>query len=735
MCTVPQLSQLDLKDVNTVAVDLETYDPELTKKGSGAVKGIGSVCGIAIATKKQALYFPINHAHTDNLNPQNTWKTLNKKLFQNKKIRKVFHNAMYDVCWIRAESGLMPQGPLLDTMVAASVIDENRMKYSLDSLSKDYLKDTKYKYDLRDKVLEWSKGTIKDPMTNMHKLPYALVKDYAEQDVKLTLKLWNLFEKKIDEEKVVEKGTEDEKVKTLRPIFELETELFPCLVDMKFKGVRIDEVAAKKLGERLKRTKNNIVNYIHRRTGVKIEIWAASSIKKLLDQQKIRDKDSVEKELEIVNQQLATGKIKDRQITAEEEKQLVSKKDFLEKQKKEAYNSTPKSKLPQLPKDFLKTHANHFIRFIAKAREFDKAENTFIEGLLNFVHKGRIHADINQIRGEKGGTVTGRFSMSNPNLQQIPAKGFIGKKMRELFLPEEGCTWGSFDYSQQEPRIVVHYALKLKGCNVGTEEVVEAYKKKPNADFHQIVADMAKIPRITAKTINLGLFYGMGKNRLAQQLGLNWEESKILFNKYHKEAPFVKKLSSNLEDFAKRNMFLYTLENRFCRFDKWEPMDKRWKPKEKKFIIKVTEAKKDKDGKVEKDNNGKEKTIEVEKPVPLFYEEEAKTHYKAMRSDKCYSPDETCKYFTTFYQPAFVYKALNKVIQGSAADMTKKAMVLLYRKGIIPHIQIHDELCLSIDSEKKVSIIKETMEKAIILLIPNKVNYKKGKNWGTIKEK
>ena len=98
---------------------------------------------------------------------------------------------------------------------------------------------------------------------------------------------------------------------------------------------------------------------------------------------------------------------------------------------------------------------------VAKARKFDKAEGTFVEGLLSFVYKGRIHADINQIRGEKGGTITGRFSMSNPNLQQIPAKGFIGKKMRELFIPEDGHMWGSFDYSQQEPRIVVHYALKL----------------------------------------------------------------------------------------------------------------------------------------------------------------------------------------------------------------------------------------------------------------------------------
>ena len=680
MCTVPQLSQLDLKGVDTVAVDLETYDPELIKKGSGAVKKVGFVCGIAIATKKQTLYFPIKHAHTDNLDPTDTWKILNKKLFQNKDIRKVFHNAMYDVCWIRSESGLMPQGPLLDTMVAASVIDENRMKYTLDSLSKDYLKDTKYKYDLRDKVLTWSKGTIKDPMTSMHKLSYAVVKDYAEQDVNLTLRLWNLFEKEIDEEKVVEKGTEDEKKKTLRPIFELETQLFPCLVDMKFTGVRIDEAGAKKLGKRLERTKNNIVNYIHRRTGIRIEIWAASSIKKLLDELKIKD-----------------------------------------------YKITPKSKLPQLPKDYLKTHKNHFLRMVAKAREYDKAEGTFVEGLLNFVHKGRIHADINQIRGEKGGTITGRFSMSNPNLQQIPAKGFIGKKMRELFLPEEGYNWGSFDYSQQEPRLVVHYALKLRGCNVGTEKVVDAYSNNPDADFHQVVADMAHIPRITAKTINLGLFYGMGKNRLAQQLGLDSQESKILFNKYHKEAPFVKKLSSSLEDFAKRNMFLYTLEDRFCRFDKWEPMAKRWKPKEKKFVIKVTETTKDK--------KGKEKTIEVEKPVPLLSEEDAKTHYKAMRSDKGYPPDETCKHFTNFYQPAFVYKALNKLIQGSAADMTKKAMVELYKKGIVPHIQIHDELCLSVKDEKKASMIKETMEKAIKLVIPNKVNYKKGKNWGTIKEK
>ena len=683
MCSAPQLIDLDLKGIDTVAVDLETYDPDLKDKGSGAVRDNGWVCGIAIATGKQTLYFPLDHKEVKNIPSEEAWKYLNEKLFQNPNIKKVFHNAMYDVCWIRKESGLMPHGPLLDTMVAASIIDENRMKYSLDSLSKDYLKDKKYKYDLKEKS-QAAPYFINDPMTNMHKLPYELVKEYAEQDVNLTLRLWRHFEKKLDQEEKVEIGTPYEKVKTLKSIFELETALFPCLVDMRFKGVRIDVEAAKKFGERLKKTKNNIVEYIKRRTGIKIEIWAAASIKKLLDKLKIKD-----------------------------------------------YKTTPKSNLPQLPKDYLKTHKNHFIRLIARAREFDKAKGTFVEGLLKFVHEGRIHADINQIRGEKGGTITGRFSMSNPNLQQIPAKGFIGKNMRALFLPEEGCSWGSFDYSQQEPRIVVHYALKLK--MKGTEEVVESYQEDPNADFHQIVADMAKIPRITAKTINLGLFYGMGKNKLAQQLNLDYTEAKELFDKYHQKVPFVKQLSSSLQKYAERNKFLYTLENRFCRFDKWEPVHKKWNPTEKRFVIKVEEDKKDKDGKVEKDEDGKAKKIEVEKSVPLLSKEDAKLHYKATRADKGYPPDKECENFENFYRPAFIYRALNKLVQGGAADMTKKAMVLLYKKGILPHIQIHDELCISITDKEQAEKIKGIMREAIKLEIPNKVDYESGPNWGNIR--
>jgi DNA polymerase I-like protein with 3'-5' exonuclease and polymerase domains len=654
MCNTPE--DLNLKGIDTVAIDIETYDPNLKTKGSGAIRKDGFVCGIAVATENETAYFPLRHSDTDIAYDRinKIWQVLNDKIFQNKNITKVFHNAMYDVCWIRAVTGKMIKGRIVDTMIAASVIDENRFRYSLDALSKDYLNEEKYKYDLQQKTLEWSGGMVKDPMSNMHKLPSSIVKEYAKQDVNLTYKLWKLFDKKIDE---VLYTKDDGEQKTCRQIFELETKLFICLVDMKFKGVRIDRSKAILFGRHLKKRRDQIIKAIENKTSIKIDIWAAASIKKLLDYLDIKD-----------------------------------------------YKVTPKSKMPQLPKDYLRTHSNKCLRMIAKAREYDKAVNTFIDGLLEYVHEDRIHADINQIRSDSGGTVTGRFSMSNPNLQQIPARGYIGKKMRELFIPEEGQQWASFDYSQQEPRIVVHYALKLE--LPGTDKLEEEFNKE-NADFHQIVADMANISRTQAKTINLGLFYGMGKLKLQRELGLDSNRAKELFNEYHNKVPFVRRLSQELIKFAKENKLLFTLYDRFCRFNKWETTNKEWNPETNRFT-----------------------------EVPLYTEHEAKEAYKAEMLEK-YKENKIdpnyMDYFERYYTPAFTYKALNRLIQGSAADMTKKAMVDLYEKGIIPHIQIHDELCISVDSQYMINVIQNVMETTIPLEISNKVNCKKGENWGTIK--
>jgi DNA polymerase I-like protein with 3'-5' exonuclease and polymerase domains len=653
MCNTPE--DLNLNGIDTVAIDIETYDPNLKSKGSGAIRNDGFICGIAVATDNDLAYFPLRHSDTDidHQRINKIWQVLNNKIFQNENITKVFHNAMYDVCWIRAVTGMMIKGRIVDTMIAASVIDENRFKYSLDALSKDYLNEEKYKYDLQQKTLEWSGGTVKDPMTNMHKLPASIVKEYAKQDVNLTYKLWSLFNKKIDE---VLYTKDDGEQKTCRQIFELETKLFLCLVDMKFKGVKIDVAKAILFGRHLKKRRDQIIKAIENITTIKVDIWAAASIKKLLDHLCIKD-----------------------------------------------YKVTPKSKMPQLPKDYLRKHNNKCLRMIAKAREYDKAVNTFIDGLLEYVHEGRIHADINQIRSDTGGTVTGRFSMSNPNLQQIPAKGYIGGKMRELFIPEEGCKWGSFDYSQQEPRIVVHYAIKLGLA--GTESLKDEFDRD-DADFHQIVADMANISRKQAKTINLGLFYGMGKIKLQRELGLDQRQAKELFNEYHGRVPFVRQLSQELIAFAKENKLLFTLHDRFCRFDRWETTNKEWNPETNRF-----------------------------NEVPLYTEPQAREAFKAEMLDK-YKENKIdpnyMDYFERYYTPAFTYKALNRLIQGSAADMTKKAMVDLHAKGIIPHIQIHDELCFSI-TDHEPELIKNVMEQTIPLEVKNKVDFESGPNWGTLR--
>ena len=689
MCNTPE--DLDLEGIDTVAIDIETYDPNLKTKGLGAIRGDGFITGVAVATGKDTVYFPLHHSDVVKSDDEKKefWDQINKKLLQNSKITKVFHNAMYDVCWLRVATGKMLKGRIVDTMIAASVIDENRFKYSLDALSKDILGDGKYKYDLQEKTFKWSNGMQKDPMSNMHKMPASIVKEYAKQDVNLTFRLWKIFDKELD--RVLYIKPENNAKKTCRNIFELEIKLFPCLVDMKFKGVRIDVQKLEHFGKKLKYRRDNLLNIIKKHTKVSVQLWAANSIKELLHNQKIKN-----------------------------------------------YEKTPKSGMPKLPKDYLKTHSNRFLRMVSKAREADKIVNTFIEGLKGYIHNGRIHADINQIRSDQGGTVTGRFSMSNPNLQQIPAKGYIGKKMREVFLPEEGYKWGSFDYSQQEPRIVVHYAVKHNLSK--TSELRDKFNSD-EADFHRIVATMANIPRKQAKTINLGLFYGMGKGKLQQELNLDRVQAKKLFDTYHQKVPFVKELSDNLTQFAGNKKLVFTLEDRFCRFDKYENVNKRWNNKERKFEEWDPEAKE-----IKNEKTG-EITYRGDWITPkLMSKEVAWEKFKLQFNAKSKSKAEGVKgkieeldsqeretWFTQYFTPAFTYKALNRLIQGSAADMTKKAMVILYEKGIVPHIQIHDELCISISDEEQAEKIKDIMEQAIKLEIPNKVDYESGPNWGSIK--
>ena len=602
----------DLSDAKYIAIDLETKDPDLKSKGYGATQGHGEIVGFAVAVEGWSGYYPIAHEGGGNMDRRIVLEWF-KKVCATDAV-KIFHNAMYDVCWIKSY-GIPINGYLMDTMVMASLIDENRLWYSLNSVSFDYLREVKNEKALKEAAESWGI----DPKKELYKLPAMYVGSYAEKDAELTLELFKVLSREITKQ-------------NLTNVFDLETQLFPCLIDMKFKGVSVDIERAHKLKRQLCKEEEELLLTVKKQTGLDVQIWAARSIAKVFDKLSL------------------------------------------------TYATTEKTGSPSFTKNFLSTHQHPMVKNIAKAREINKAHTTFIDTILKHQYRGRIHADINPIRSDQGGTVTGRFSYSNPNLQQIPARNKeLGPMIRSLFIPEKDHKWGCFDYSQQEPRLVVHYAATTEPIcfDKSVENIVNKFKDD-SVDFHQTVADMANISRTQAKTINLGLFYGMGKAKLQAELGLNTkEEAEDLFNTYHTNVPFVRDLMNYTSRTAQTSGSIGTLLGRRCRFNKWEP-----------------------------DQFGMHKPMELE---------EAERTYGRRRIRR-----------------AFTYKALNKLIQGSAADMTKKAMVDLYKEGVIPHIQIHDELDISVESDDAAKKIIDIMENAVSLEVPNKVDYESGKTWGDI---
>ena len=604
----------DLSDAKYIAIDLETKDPDLKSKGSGAIQGHGEIVGIAVATEGWKGYYPIAHEGGGNIDRRTVLEWFKKVCATDS--YKIFHNAMYDVCWIKAY-GIPINGHIMDTMVMSSLIDENRLSYTLNSISFEYLREVKDEKALKEAAESWGI----DPKKELYKLPAMYVGNYAEKDAELTLELFKALSREIQRKNLVE-------------IFDLETQLFPCLIDMKFKGVRVDIERAHMLKQQLSKQEEELLLAVKKETGEDVQIWAARSIAKAFDKLSL------------------------------------------------PYARTEKTNSPSFTKNFLSTHEHPMVKNIAKAREINKAHTTFIDTILKHQHRGRIHADINPIRSDQGGTVTGRFSYSNPNLQQIPARNKdLGPMIRSLFIPEKNHKWGCFDYSQQEPRLVVHYAATTEPISFdqSVRDIVEKFKDD-SVDFHQTVADMANISRTQAKTINLGLFYGMGKTKLQAELGLNTkQEAEDLFYQYHENVPFVRDLMNYTSRHAQSAGSIGTLLGRRCRFTKWEP-----------------------------NRFGMHK--------PMDFVEAERTYGRG------------------HIRRAFTYKALNKLIQGSAADMTKKAMLDLYQEGIIPHIQIHDELDISVESDSMAKRIIEIMENAVSLAVPNKVDYESGDTWGSIND-
>ena len=596
----------DLSGYDEIAIDLETKDPGIKDTGPGYIRKHGEVVGIAVAVEGWCGYYPIAHDTPPNMDKELVTRWLRKQCSY-ESVNYIFHNAFYDVGWLTT-MGIDIKGKIIDTLIAAPLVDENRFRFDLNSLSKDYLQESKSETQLYEAAKMWGL----DPKGELWKLPASHVGEYAEQDAAVTLRLWHYLRIKIQEENLIN-------------IFELETDLFPVLFKMKQKGVRVDLDKAETIKNDLLAKENKILRSIKKLSGVDVEVWAATSVAKAFDSLSL------------------------------------------------SYDRTPTGQ-PKFDKNFLATHDSPLAQMVVECREINKARTTFIESITKHSYRGRIHAEIHQMRSDQGGTVTGRFSYSNPNLQQIPARhAILGPLIRSIFIPEKNCEWGIFDYSQQEPRLVVHYA-SLKNFT-GADKFVDSYREDMTTDFHTMVSEMADIPRKQAKTINLGLFYGMGKGKLMSQLGVTQETATELLAAYNERVPFVKQLMNDTMNKAGKKGYLSTFEGRRCRFDLWEPTNE-W---------------------------GK-------KALPL--EQAERTYGEHM------------------IKRAWTYKALNRLIQGSAADQTKKAMLELSKEGYYAHIQVHDELDFSVASDADKDKIKDIMENCVQLEVPSKVDVECGDNWG-----
>lgn len=731
-----------LQDANIIALDLETLDPDLKKYGPGWATDNGYIVGISIATDTGiAEYFPINHAD-GNLNEKEVIAWLKRELETD--IPKVFANNYYDCGWL-SSYGIEPKGPWYDIQIAAPLLDEHKLSYSLDNLGAEYCDEHKDESGL-EAVAALLGIAPKDIKSKMDKLHSKDVAKYAIQDAVLTLKVWNVLKPKLEEE-------------GLWPIFMLETELSPVLIKMRKKGVRINAQKRDELIKELNKREAVANEELEKLCGRPIDVWSAGDISAAYIQHGIEfyyTKASVAKALKFIfdiedkvvvdqnGKEVEWVKVMNDSPIPQHElasysyiNSLELKKLFENELEFQFKNKTAKvfnSKIfkdknpvdvsskelcdevllrwfyrtlnPSVTSKFLDQQNDEISKNIKASRKWNRAVSAFLNNsFTDMVQNGRIYCCYHQLKKDEGGTITGRFSCSNPNLQQVPVRDpEIGTLIRSLFEAEPGKIWGSFDYKAQEPRLLVHYCKQAEDLHLidtqSANQLAAEYNQDPMTDSHQWTADIItnmygnilgstnKIRRQAAKTINLGKAYVMGVKKLAMNLGITEEEAKPIVEAYDKGLPHIKAFQKFAAKQAEIKGFVKTILGRKLHFPLWEP----------KLPFGDTR---------------------LVKPETL-------DHAKLLQND----PTNEI-WHNRLLRRAKTYKAINSVIQGSAADMTKRAMILLARKGYIPALQVHDELNFTdLTSMEQVEEIKKIMEEAIPLCIPVVCEAGTGENWG-----
>jgi DNA polymerase I-like protein with 3'-5' exonuclease and polymerase domains len=443
----------------------------------------------------------------------------------------VCHNAKFDIHML-ANCGVTAEGKFDCTMTRAALIDEHLMKYDLDYLGSKYVgvgKDT----DIYEELAEMFGGrpTKNAQVANFHRAPMYLIGRYAMQDTNTTLKLW-----KWQQDAILKEG--------LGTVCEFERRLMVRLVKMEHNGVPVDVDAAERAMGDISVEIKSKQRELDSLAGFEVNFNPSGSITKLFEPQQ-DDKG---------NWILNDGTIAEK---TEGGKASINA-DVLRKMKHPAAS------------------------LILRLRKLTRAKDVFLaKHVLGHQVDGRVYPTINQTKNDdEAGTGTGRLSYTGPALQQMSSRDKeMAAIVRSVFIPEQGHKWLKMDWSQMDFRMFAHY--------LNDETILQKYRDNPDTDFHRVTSDITGLPRsprfsgdANSKQINLGMVFGMGKGKLAWEMGLPYTvevrngremfipgpEAEEVFNKYHSNIPGVAALLSSAANIAKNRGYVRTVMDRHIHF-------------------------------------------------------------------------------------------------------------------------------------------------------------------------
>lgn len=618
----------NLSGAKAICFDVETKDPELDKNGPGWARGVGHLVGIAAGVPEgDSWYFPMRHEVEAeyNLDPERVLAWARDN-FGNPSQPKLGANITYDIGWLR-EEGVYVKGPVYDVQFAEALLRESAT-VGLDDLGERYLGIGK----TGELLYEWCSlfyggAATQIQRRNIYRAPPRLVGPYAQGDVTLPFGVLERQWPLLVQEQLMD-------------LFMMENRLIPLMIEMRYQGVRVDLSYAEELQGILLADIDEVGAEIASLVGFDINVNSSAHIAEAFDYFRI------------------------------------------------PYGRTKTGK-PSFTKPFLESVEHPIADLIRKKRARQKLLGTFVESyILNSHIDGKLYGTFNQLRGMDSGARSGRFSSDHPNLQNIPYRSKLGKKIRRVFVPDYGHVgWRKYDYSQIEYRALAHYAVGPK-----SDDLRAQYNNDPNVDFHRMVQQIifsvtGKLgepdDRPIVKNINFGSTYGMGPRKVESYLNLPPAQAKELMQEIHAAAPFLRATMDATMAEAESLGYITTILGRRSRFDLWVPRE--YAPDAK----------------------------------PLPYDRAILAYRNPQR--------------------AYLHKSLNRRLQGSAADLIKKAMLDCWESGVfdetgVPRLTVHDELDFSDPGGKDEAFAEmaHIMETAVRFRVPVKVDLEVGPSWGEV---